>query len=83
MIVLCQRLYSSVALYLASIQLSAYYFGLMYKVFIIPLFDYCDVVWTSCLAKQVKAIEHIYFKVTFTVWHLRANLSYLHVFIID
>ena len=42
------------------LHLSAYLFGLMYQVFIIPLFDYCDAVWTPCLAKQVRAMERIY-----------------------
>ena len=32
--------------HLRHLHLSAYLFGLMYQIFIIPLFDYCDVVWT-------------------------------------
>ena len=47
----------------------------MYKVFLTPLFDYCDVMWTPCLAKQVKAMDRIHSKVTFTVQHLRDKLS--------
>ena len=35
----------------------------------------CDVVWTPCLAKQVKAMECIHSTVTFTVQHLRDKLS--------
>ena len=31
------------------LQLSVYLLGLVYQAFIIPLFGYCDVVWTSCL----------------------------------
>ena len=53
---------------------SFYTYGLMYQAFIVPLFDYCDVVWTSYLAKQVKAIEQMHFTVTFTVQHLRDKL---------
>ena len=55
---------------LQNLHLSAYLFGLMYQIFIIPLFDHCDVVWTPCLAKQVRAMEHIHSKVTSTVQHL-------------
>ena len=60
---------------LRHLHLSAYLFGLMYQVFIIPLFDYCDVVWTPCLAKQVRVMEHIHSKVISTVQHLRDRLS--------
>ena len=48
--------------------------GLMYQAFIIPLFDYCGVVWTPCLAKQVKAMEWIHLKVTSTVQHLMRDI---------
>ena len=61
--------------HLRHLHLSAYLFGLMYQIFIIPLFDYCDVVWTPCLAKQVRAMERIHSKVTSTVQHLRDKLS--------
>ena len=48
----------------------------MYQAFIIPLFDYCDLVWTTPrLAKQVKAMERVHSKVTSTVQHLREKLS--------
>ena len=58
------------------LHLSAYSFGLMYQVFIIPLFDYCDVVWTPCLAKQLgRAMECTQSKVTSTVQHSRDRLS--------
>ena len=60
---------------LQRLHLSAYLFGLMYQIFIIPLFDYCDVVWTPCLAKQLRAMEHIHSKITSTVQHLRDKLS--------
>ena len=56
--------------HLQCLHLSAYLFGLMYQIFIIPLFDYCDVVWTPCLAKQVRAMERIHSKITSTVQHL-------------
>ena len=60
---------------LQCLHLSAYLFSLMYQIFIIPLFDYCDVVWTPCLAKQVRAMEHIHSKITSTVQHLQERLS--------
>ena len=41
------------------LQLPTYIFGLIYQAFIVPLFDYCDVVWIPCLDKQFKAKEHI------------------------
>ena len=56
-------------------MISTYLFDLMYQIFIIPLFDYCVVVWTPCLAKQVRAMEHIHSNVTSTVQHLRDRLS--------
>ena len=34
----------------------------MYQVVIIPLFDNCDVVWTPCLAKQVRVMKRITLK---------------------
>ena len=36
--------------------MSSYLFGLLYQVFIIPLFDYCDVVWCPS-ATQLKIFE--------------------------
>ena len=41
------------------LQLPTYIFGLIYQAFIVPLFDYCDVVWIPCLDKQFKAKENI------------------------
>ena len=55
---------------LRHLHLSASLFGLMHQVFIIPLFDYCDVVWTLCLAKQVRVMERIHSKVVCTVQQL-------------
>ena len=60
---------------LRHLHLSSYWFDLMYQIFIFLLFDYCDEVWIPCLAKQVRAMECIHFKVTSTVQHLRDRLS--------
>ena len=60
---------------------SFYTYGLMYWAFIVPLLDYFDVMWTSCLAKQVKVMEQMHFIVTFTVQHLRDKLSLCFLFI--
>ena len=54
--------------------MSAYLFGLMYQVFIIPLFDYCDVMWIPCLAKQVKAMERIHSKVSMQLFQQDQNV---------
>ena len=61
------------------LHLSIYLFGLMYQVFIIPLFDYCVVVWTPCLAQQIKAVERIHPKVTSTVQHWTIFMLLLHI----
>ena len=53
---------------------SIYLFSLLYQVFIIPLFDYCDVVW-SPMMNQLRIMERLHSKVTSRVYHIRERLS--------
>ena len=57
--ILCQQLELGCIVYGIYSCLLSYIFGLIYQAFIVPLFDYCDVVWIPCLDKQFKAKEHI------------------------
>jgi len=54
--------------------MSSYLFGLLYQVFIIPLFDYCDVVW--CLSTtQLKILERLHSRAISSVVHVKQKLS--------
>ena len=51
-----------------------YLFGLLYQTFVIPLFDYCDVIWGPMM-NQLKIMECLHSKVVTFVFHIRERLS--------
>ena len=61
---MCQRLEFNYILF--GIYGCQLIYFLLYQAFVIPLFDYCNVVRRPCLAKQVKGMGCILSKVTFS-----------------
>ena len=53
---------------------SLYLFGLLYQVFIMPLFDYCAVIWCPNM-NQLRIMERLHSKVTLSVSHIKKKLA--------
>ena len=56
-----------------------YLFGLLYQVFVMPLFDYCNVIW-SPMMNQLKIMERLHSKVMSSVCQREVFLMFrLHI----
>ena len=60
-------------------QISLYLFSFLYQAFVMPLFDYCNVVW-SPMMNQLKIMERLHSKVMSSVCHVRKRLSSCFVY---